>query len=70
MFSQSLGPQLLRMSLLLMITLYGVHHYQPLLDALANNAVNAGCHQQSSYQQDSSQHGSTEQHSHHHMDHH
>ncbi|MDO6500785.1 hypothetical protein [Photobacterium sanguinicancri] len=48
MFSQSLLAQLTRMVLLLIITLIGVHHCQPLLDALAQHAVHAGCHQSNS----------------------
>lgn len=48
MFSQSLFAQLSRMVLLLIITLIGVHHCQPLLDALAQHAVHAGCHQSNS----------------------
>lgn len=59
MFSQSLFAQLMRMLVLLIITLYIVHHYQPLLDSLAEHAVNAGCHQQNSITHD-----------HQHMDHH
>ncbi|MCW8327218.1 hypothetical protein MD588_00190 [Photobacterium sp. SDRW27] len=46
MFSQSLFAQLARMGLLLIITLFGVHHCQPLLDSLAQQAMNGGCHQQ------------------------
>ncbi|MGF1723834.1 hypothetical protein [Photobacterium nomapromontoriensis] len=48
MFSQSLPAQLFRMGILLMITLVGVHHCQPLLDALAEHAMSGGCHQQNS----------------------
>lgn len=47
MFSQSLIAQLIRMGLLLTITLFGVHHCQPLLDSLAQQAMSGGCHQQS-----------------------
>jgi len=46
MFSQSIFAQLTRMSLLLIITLFGVHHCQPLLDSLAQQAMSGGCHQQ------------------------
>ncbi|WP_102522009.1 hypothetical protein [Vibrio tapetis] len=53
--SQSLFAQLARMVVLLFITLIVVHQYQPLLDSLAEHAVNAGCHQ-----------GGLEDHSHHH----
>lgn len=69
MFSQSLFAQLIRMSLLLIFTLYFVHHYQPLIDALAKNAVNAGCHQHSPYQ-DNKQQSLTAHSVHHHMEHH
>ncbi|GAL05309.1 hypothetical protein ACFFLZ_22575 [Photobacterium aphoticum] len=48
MFSQSLRAQLIRMTILLAITLVGVHHCQPLLDALAAHAMSGGCHQQNS----------------------
>lgn len=44
MFSQSLPAQLIRTALLLVITLAGVHAYQPLLDSFARFAVTAGCH--------------------------
>lgn len=47
MFSQSLIAQLLRMAALLFITLLGVHHCQPLMDSLAQQAMSGGCHQQS-----------------------
>ncbi|WP_169753917.1 hypothetical protein [Photobacterium aquae] len=48
MFSQSLTAQLIRMGLLLALTLFSVHHCQPLLDALAEHAMSSGCHQQNS----------------------
>ncbi|AJR08214.1 hypothetical protein H744_2c1536 [Photobacterium gaetbulicola Gung47] len=48
MFSQSLTAQLIRMVLLLALTLVSVHHCQPLLDSLAEHAMNGGCHQQNS----------------------
>ena len=47
MFSQSLFAQLLRMLLLLAVTLYVVHHSQPIIVALAKHATSGGCHQQS-----------------------
>ena len=50
MFSQSITAQLLRMLLVLIVTLVAVHRCQPLLDALAENATNAGCHQLNSMQ--------------------
>ncbi len=48
MFSQSLFAQLLRMLILLIITLYAVHHWQPLQHVVAANAAGSGCHQQTS----------------------
>lgn len=63
MFSQSLFAQLLRMTLLLVITLYAVHHCQPLIDALAKNATSGGCHQQNSFE---AQHATHHQHMEHH----
>ncbi|MGF1909299.1 hypothetical protein L4C38_07655 [Vibrio kasasachensis] len=47
MFSQSLTAQLTRMVLLLGVTLVAVHNCEPLLDLLAQQAVDMGCHQQS-----------------------
>ncbi len=58
MFSQSIFAQLLRMTVLLVITLVAVHHYQPLLNLLAEQAVNSGCHQQTKHK--------SHLHSHHH----
>ena len=46
MFSQSLAAQLARMLLLLTLTLLAVHNYKPLLELLAQQAVDMGCHQQ------------------------
>ncbi|KII76540.1 hypothetical protein [Vibrio renipiscarius] len=46
MFSQSLTAQLTRMVLLLVLTLVVVHHSEPLLELLAQQAVDMGCHQQ------------------------
>jgi len=57
MFSQSIFAQLTRMVMLLIVTLYGVHQWQPFLDTIAANAMNAGCHQQNTI-------------SHQHMEHH
>ncbi len=57
MFSQSLFAQLLRMTLLLVLTLVAVHHSPRLLEILAQQAVDAGCHQTT---------GSSDSHSHHH----
>ncbi|WP_022943079.1 hypothetical protein [Psychromonas hadalis] len=46
MLSQSLFAQLVRLLLLLLVTLFVVHHNQPLIDALAKHATSGGCHQQ------------------------
>ncbi|GAL17658.1 hypothetical protein JCM19235_6211 [Vibrio maritimus] len=46
MFSQSIFAQLMRMSLLLAVALLAVHHSPKLLDLLAQQAINSGCHQQ------------------------
>ncbi|WP_237486620.1 hypothetical protein [Vibrio hippocampi] len=48
MFSQSLSAQLMRMVLLLALSLVVVHHSPKLLNLLAQQAVDAGCHQTSS----------------------
>ncbi len=58
MFSQSISAQLVRMTLLLLLTLFAVHNSPTLLNLLAQQAVNSGCHQQTG-QDDRS-------HSHHH----
>ena len=50
MFSQSLVAQLSRMLLLLTLTLVAVHHFEPLLELLAQQAVDMGCHQQNGTQ--------------------
>ncbi|USD36594.1 hypothetical protein [Ferrimonas sp. SCSIO 43195] len=44
MRSQSLFAQLLRMTLLLGLVLYGVHHSSGLLAALSDHAMDSGCH--------------------------
>ncbi|SDK33676.1 hypothetical protein SAMN04488540_1272 [Ferrimonas sediminum] len=44
MRSQSLFAQLLRMTLLLGVVLYGVHHSNGLLVALSDHAMDSGCH--------------------------
>jgi len=64
MFSQSLFAQLMRMAVLLIITLYAVRQYQPLIDSLAKHATSGGCHQHHSPK--------NEQHplKHEHMEHH
>ncbi|MGF1773355.1 hypothetical protein ACP3V5_08035 [Vibrio maritimus] len=46
MFSQSIFAQLIRMLLLLAVALMAVHHSPTLLDLLAKQAINSGCHQQ------------------------
>ncbi|MDR9828014.1 hypothetical protein RCJ22_20695 [Vibrio sp. FNV 38] len=42
--SQTLKAQLLRMTLVLFIALVGVHHSPYLLEILAQQAMDAGCH--------------------------
>ncbi|WP_260260738.1 hypothetical protein [Vibrio intestinalis] len=59
MFSQSLTAQLIRMLLALSVTLYVVHNWEPVLNLLAQHAVDMGCHQQSGTE-------GHEHHSHHH----
>ncbi|MDD9196988.1 hypothetical protein PVK62_14265 [Aliivibrio sp. S3MY1] len=59
MFSQSIFAQLVRMSVLLVLSLIAVHNSPTLLNLLAQQAVNSGCHQQTG--QDDNHH-----HSHHH----
>ncbi|PMH40867.1 hypothetical protein BCU68_15975 [Vibrio sp. 10N.286.49.B3] len=66
MFSQSLFAQLLRMGVLLTLTLVAVHHYQPLLDLFAQEAVNSGCHQSFEFNDEPTHHvGHHNHHSHH-----
>lgn len=57
MFSQSLFAQLVRMTLLLTLSLVVVHNSPALLELLAQQAINSGCHQSS---------GDHQAHSHHH----
>ncbi len=45
MFSQSLFAQLMRMTLLLVLSLAAVHNSPKLLALLAQQAINSGCHQ-------------------------
>ncbi|WP_122032432.1 hypothetical protein [Aliivibrio sp. EL58] len=59
MFSQSIFAQLVRMNVLLVLSLIAVHNSPALLNLLAQQAVNSGCHQQTG--QDDNHH-----HSHHH----
>ncbi|MCG9681934.1 hypothetical protein L1D31_05060 [Vibrio sp. Isolate23] len=58
MFSQSLFAQLARMTVLLCLTLLAVHQSPRLMELLAEQAINSGCHQQS--------HDMSGDHSHHH----
>ncbi|MGL6259825.1 hypothetical protein [Vibrio sp. WXL103] len=44
MFSQTLTAQLVRMTLLLVMALAAVHHSPFLLQVLAEQAMDAGCH--------------------------
>ncbi|WP_087018030.1 hypothetical protein [Thaumasiovibrio subtropicus] len=44
MFQQTLSAQLARMAALLLMSLVAVHHCQPLLHALAEQAMASGCH--------------------------
>ncbi|MGN2613522.1 hypothetical protein [Aliivibrio fischeri] len=59
MFSQSIFAQLVRMSVLLILSLIAVHNSPILLNLLAQQAVNSGCHQQTG-----------QDHNHHHSHHH
>ncbi|MEZ8825488.1 hypothetical protein AB6E04_14060 [Vibrio amylolyticus] len=43
--SQSTLAQLMRMALLLALSLVAVHHSPALLELLAEQAINSGCHQ-------------------------
>ncbi len=45
MHSQSLFAQLMRMGLLLGLSLLAVHHSPTLLELLAQQAIDSGCHQ-------------------------
>lgn len=56
MFSQSLFAQLARMTLLLVLSLVVVHHSPALLDLLAQQAIDSGCHQTTSGEHDHSHH--------------
>lgn len=49
MSSQSIWAQLMRMILLLVLSLVVVHHSPRLLQLLAEQAMNSGCHQQSEH---------------------
>ncbi|WP_394126854.1 hypothetical protein [Vibrio hepatarius] len=56
MFSQSLFAQLMRMTLLLVLSLVAVHNSPKLLDLLAQQAINSGCHQTTGGENDHSHH--------------
>ncbi|EEX94635.1 hypothetical protein VIOR3934_20706 [Vibrio orientalis CIP 102891 = ATCC 33934] len=56
MFSQSLFAQLMRMTLLLGLSLVVVHHSPKLLELLAQQAINSGCHQTTGGEHDHSHH--------------
>lgn len=56
MFSQSLFAQLMRMTLLLGLSLVVVHHSPTLLELLAQQAINSGCHQTTGGEHDHSHH--------------
>lgn len=45
LFSQSIFAQVLRMSVMLGLSLVIVHHSPRLLEILAEQAINSGCHQ-------------------------
>ncbi|MGV2986318.1 hypothetical protein ACE1OE_01650 [Vibrio sp. E150_011] len=62
MFSQSVLAQLLRMVVLLTITLVTVHHSPALLELLAKQAINSGCHQQNPTGEPHHSHQSTHHH--------
>ncbi|TBT87938.1 hypothetical protein D5E71_11810 [Vibrio parahaemolyticus] len=59
LFSQSIFAQVLRMSIMLGLSLIIVHNSPKLLEILAEQAINSGCHQTTG---DNEHHG----HSHHH----
>ncbi|AXY03270.1 hypothetical protein D1115_20520 [Vibrio alfacsensis] len=59
LFSQSIFAQVLRMSVMLILSLVIVHHSPSLLEMLAEQAMNSGCHQTTGD-------GEQQDHSHHH----
>ena len=61
LFSQSIFAQVLRMSVMLGLSLIIVHHSPKLLEILAQQAINSGCHQTT---------GGSEHHDHSHHHHH
>ncbi|AIW16871.1 hypothetical protein IX91_22585 [Vibrio tubiashii ATCC 19109] len=56
MFSQSLFAQLVRMIMLLALSLVAVHNSPKLLELLAQQAINSGCHQTTGDDHDHSHH--------------
>ena len=67
MFSLSIFAQLIRWSLLLVVTWLAVPQCQPLMEAFALHATSGGCHQQNSPDH---QHSEYETVNHQHMGHH
>lgn len=72
LLSQSLSAQLVRMTLVLVLVLVGVHHSPSLLGTLAEQAMALGCHGQelefddaSSQDPRASSHGNSHSHHHH-----
>ncbi|MEH0689057.1 hypothetical protein H4F17_08285 [Vibrio cholerae] len=72
LLSQSLSAQLVRMTLVLVLVLVGVHHSPSLLSTLAEQAMALGCHGQdlefddaSSQDSRASSHGNSHSHHHH-----
>ncbi|AYO06508.1 hypothetical protein DMJ37_14310 [Vibrio parahaemolyticus] len=61
LFSQSIFAQVLRMSIMLGLSLIIVHNSPKLLEILAEQAINSGCHQTT---------GDNEHHDHSHHHHH
>lgn len=61
LFSQSIFAQVLRMSIMLGLSLIIVHNSPKLLQILAEQAINSGCHQTA---------GDNEHHNHSHHHHH
>ncbi|MGR5067707.1 MULTISPECIES: hypothetical protein [Vibrio] len=57
LFSQSIFAQVLRISVMLCLSLIIVHNSPKLLEILAAQAINSGCHQTT---------GDNKEHSHHH----
>ncbi|NGZ13771.1 hypothetical protein HGG78_08435 [Vibrio aestuarianus] len=66
MSSQSIWAQLMRMTLLLVLSLVVVHHSPRLLQLLAEQAMNSVCHQQSEHSHHNVAHHSHSAHSTHH----